>query len=144
MWALTVFSCVLVAVVAQQHPAHVNFDPNTHISQLHETFLANFPTPEPPHRKMPLVPIVRAPVTARPVQQGGLLAGHLAGHQAPQQVPHRFNEPITKWEGPFAHEFGAGVKGPVQHTQFTPEVLAAQKFLAQAHFTHLKQKATQL
>merc|ERR1712215_41603 len=143
MKAAVVFSLVMVGAVAQ-HPAELTFDATDAIQRLHEAYYARFPTPAPPVREV--VPVQVQPVpTPRPrqQQQGGLLAGplagHLAGHQVPQ-IPQGPPQPIKRWEGPFAHELPAGVPGSVGHTQFTPEVEAARKFIAQAHLTHIRQK----
>ncbi|CAL4114365.1 unnamed protein product, partial [Meganyctiphanes norvegica] len=179
MKPLVVFS-LLVAVVAAQHPAHVGFDPNAIISELH----AQFPTVEapiveelpPPVRGVPQRSFQPAP-TQRPRQRQlarqrvqntvqvqpvhlqagdrpiGQVPGHLVNQMARLQAPKVQNKftspapkvlkdtPIKKWKGPYAHEFGAGVKGPVEHTQFTPEVVEAHKLLAQAHVNHFRQVA---
>ncbi|CAL4114357.1 unnamed protein product [Meganyctiphanes norvegica] len=135
MKAFVVFSLVFVSAFAQ-HPAELDFDSTAAIQRLHSALLERFPTPAPPVRAVPVRPLP----TPRPrQQQAGLLAGHLAGHQA----PHRFEgppQPIKKWNGPFAHELPAGVPGSVGHTQFTPEVAAAHRFIAQAHLNHVKQR----
>ncbi|CAL4114361.1 unnamed protein product [Meganyctiphanes norvegica] len=140
MKAFVVFSLVVVYALAQ-HPAELDFDATNTIQQAHSALLERFPTPAPPVRAVPVRPLP----TPRPrqQQQAGILAGHLAGHLASQHAPHRFEgppQPIKKWNGPFAHELPAGVPGSVGHTQFTPEVAAARKFIAQAHINHVKQR----
>ncbi|CAL4114363.1 unnamed protein product [Meganyctiphanes norvegica] len=140
MKAFVVFSLVVVSALAQ-HPAELDFDSTAAIQRAHSALLEHFPTPAPPVRALPVRPLP----TPRPrqQQQAGLLAGHLAGHLAGQQAPHRFEsppQPIKKWNGPFAHELPAGVQGSVGHTQFTPEVAAAHRFIAQAHINHVKHR----
>ncbi|CAL4114359.1 unnamed protein product [Meganyctiphanes norvegica] len=142
MKVFAVLSMVVVSVVAQ-HPAELTFDATDAIQRLHQAYYARFPTPAPPVNQVRAVPVQPLPTPRPRQQQAGLLAGHLAGHRAGEQAPHRFEgppQPIKKWEGPFAHEIPAGVEGSTGHTQFTPEVEAARRFIAQAHLNHIRQK----
>ncbi|CAL4140611.1 unnamed protein product, partial [Meganyctiphanes norvegica] len=126
------------------------FDITSEIGKLLQSVQARNPsTPQAPSRPVAL------PAGAHASQQAGRHSGFRQPtgfrQQAPRTTITQSNIiPINnaqglvinprKFSGPLAHELPAAVNGPVQHTQFTPEVAAAHQALAAAHRNIIQQQ----